>query len=98
MHLPTILVLSVHFASAFGWYTAENEKQQEKQLCIVQEDTEGGDDAPAIIEAFSDCGQGGKVVFKNVTYHVNSEMNTTGLKDCEIDLYGTLLVGHPNLR
>ena len=32
------------------------------------------------------------MVFLNETYYVNSVMNTTGLCDCEVDLYGTLLV------
>jgi hypothetical protein len=50
------------------------------------------DDAPAILEAFKTCGYGGRVVFLNTTYHVNSVMNTTGLKDCQVDLRGTLLV------
>jgi hypothetical protein len=50
------------------------------------------DDAPAIVQAFSDCGIGGRVVFLNETYHVNSVMNTTGLEDCEVEIHGTLLV------
>lgn len=64
-----------------------------RRTCVVQP---GGsnltDDAPAILDAFDSCGHGGKVVFLNTTYHVNSVMDTTGLDDCEIDLYGTLLV------
>lgn len=51
------------------------------------------DDTPAILSAFDSCGLGGKIVFTNTTYHVNSVMNTTGLQDCEVDLQGTLLVG-----
>lgn len=54
--------------------------------------SESIDDAPAILEAFRKCGHGGKIIFTNTTYHVNSVMNTTGLQDCEVDLQGTLLV------
>jgi galacturan 1,4-alpha-galacturonidase len=50
------------------------------------------DDAPAIVDAFSKCGHNGRVVFLNETYYVNSVMNTTGLRNCDIDLKGTLLV------
>jgi galacturan 1,4-alpha-galacturonidase len=53
------------------------------------------DDAPAIIDAFKQCGHNGKVVFLNETYHINTVMNTTGLKNCEVDLQGTLLVATP---
>ncbi|KAF4979258.1 hypothetical protein FZEAL_4503 [Fusarium zealandicum] len=62
------------------------------KTCVVKA---GGknttDDAPAIIEAFDKCGKGGKVVFQDTTYHVNSVLNITGLEDVHIDLGGTLL-------
>ena len=64
--------------------------------CIVRP---GGsdtiDDAPAILEAFNDCGQNGNVIFLNTTYYVNSVMNTSGLTNCQVDIYGTLLVCCP---
>jgi hypothetical protein len=50
------------------------------------------DDTPSILDAFEKCGHGGKVVFENTTYHINSVMNTSSLQDCEIDIQGTLLV------
>ena len=50
------------------------------------------DDAPAIRRAFRECNHGGKIVFQNTTYHVNTVLKTTGLVDVDIDLYGTLLV------
>lgn len=66
------------------------------KTCTVQS---GGsksiDDAPAVLEAFHECGHGGRVVFANTTYHINSVMKTTGLEDCQVDLYGTLLVSLP---
>lgn len=68
-----------------------------RKTCTVKTYSNGTDDTPAILAAFKECGKGGNVVFLNETYYVNSVMNTTGLCDCEIDLYGTLLVGsEPN--
>ena len=57
--------------------------------------SESIDDAPAILEAFNKCGKNGNVVFSNTTYYVNSVMNTTGLKNCKVDIHGTLLVRNP---
>jgi hypothetical protein len=70
-------------------------RAHQAKTCVVNA---GGsvdvDDAPAIIEAFDKCGHDGKISFLNTTYHINSVMNITGLKNCEIDLKGTLLVYH----
>ncbi|KAB5517543.1 putative exo-polygalacturonase [Coniochaeta sp. 2T2.1] len=63
-----------------------------RKTCIVQgSGTNKTDDAPAILQAFKDCGNHGKVVFHPMTYYVNSVMNVTELDDVEIDLQGTLL-------
>ncbi|PLB46165.1 galacturan 1,4-alpha-galacturonidase B [Aspergillus steynii IBT 23096] len=51
------------------------------------------DDAPAIVQAFKQCGRGGKIIFKPTTYHVNSVMNITWLEDVDIDIKGELLWG-----
>lgn len=56
-----------------------------------QNDTSG-----AIEAAFQKCGheQGdsrGRVVFKNETYNIRRVMNTTGLSNVDVDIYGTLL-------
>ena len=60
--------------------------------CVVKPDRHGGDDSPAILRAFRDCGQNGKVTFLNETYHVNRVMTTTRLENVEVDIQGTLLV------
>ncbi|TVY78246.1 Alpha-L-rhamnosidase rgxB [Lachnellula suecica] len=62
-----------------------------RNICTVEANLNGTDDTPAILAAFQSCGNGGNIVFLNHTYFVNSVMNTTGLNDCQIDLYGTLL-------
>lgn len=63
------------------------------KVCHVVPAPNGGDSAPAILDAFSKCGQNGKVIFDNKTYHVNSVMTTTGLHNVEVDIRGTLLWG-----
>lgn len=67
-------------------------------VCVVEPNSNGGDDAPAIVAAFGECGYGGKVIFGNHTYHVNSVMHITGLRDCEVELWGTLLVSEKTLK
>src|SRR5438876_8599095 len=62
-----------------------------KHICVVQPSLTGGDDAPAIIAAFRNCGQDGNVIFTNHTYPINSVMNTTGLSNCHIELHGHFL-------
>lgn len=64
--------------------------------CVVQPGPNGTDSAPAIIEAFENCGHNdaanrGKVVFLNQTYTVKTVMNTTGLSNVDVDQQGTLL-------
>jgi hypothetical protein len=68
------------------------------KTCTVQPGgSEAIDDAPAILEAFHNCGHNGNVVFLNTTYYVNSVMNVSGLSNCRVDIYGTLLVCCPLL-
>ncbi|TGO20262.1 hypothetical protein BPAE_0318g00080 [Botrytis paeoniae] len=68
-----------------------------EKRCIVEASANGGDDAPAIIHAFEECGHNdgitthGTVVFKNATYNIQTVMNTTGLSNVKVDLHGTLL-------
>ncbi|KAF2112713.1 exo-polygalacturonase [Lophiotrema nucula] len=50
-----------------------------------------GDDTPAILSAFTDCKENGHIIFSNTTYHVGQVMNTTGLKDTDIELKGTMV-------
>lgn len=60
---------------------------------IAASGTNATDDAPAIVDAFEQCGQGGTVVFAaNTTYFVNSVMNITWLQDVHVDIQGTLVV------
>lgn len=67
-----------------------------RKTCVVPASgTNATDDVPAILDAFQTCGNGGVVKFSpNTTYYVNSVMNVTWLRDVDIDIQGTLLVGH----
>lgn len=68
-----------------------------EKVCVVEPCADGGDSAPAIIQAFQECGHNdgitthGTVLFKNTTYNIQSVMNTTGLSHVNVDLQGTLL-------
>lgn len=90
MYLKTILLLA-------GLFLAQPLTANPTQkTCIVPASGSSSiDDTPAVLDAFQTCGHGGKIIFSNTTYHINSIMNTTGLRDCEIDLRGTLLVSYP---
>ncbi|ROW06873.1 hypothetical protein VMCG_04074 [Cytospora schulzeri] len=68
----------------------------DEKVCVVQPSPNGTDSAPAIIQAFSDCGHNddahrGRVVFMNETYTIKSVMNTTGLSNVDVELHGILL-------
>lgn len=62
-----------------------------RRTCVVSPSSNGTDDTPAILKAFDDCGHSGQIVLANGTFHINQIMNTTGLKDCGIDIHGTML-------
>jgi hypothetical protein len=64
-----------------------------RRTCIIPATGKNtGDDAPAIIDAFKQCGYGGRVIFQPTTYYINTVMNISWLEDVEIDIYGTLEV------
>ena len=91
--LLRVLAYSSAIHEALGdTHGSENVRRQRPVCTVEASGTNSTDDAPAIIKAFEECGQGGKVTFSNRTYYVNSVMEITGLDDCEIDLQGTLQV------
>ncbi|KAI3531931.1 exo-rhamnogalacturonase B [Colletotrichum filicis] len=85
-------VLCTLLASASKVCAQETEDAAGRKICVVKASgTNTTDDAPAILEAFTQCGRRGKVVFEPTTYYVNSALNVTWLDDVDIDLQGTLL-------
>jgi len=64
-------------------------KTKHTNTCTVVPVAAGGDDGPSILSAFAQCGQNGKIILDKY-YSVNTVLNTTGLKNVEIELSGTL--------
>lgn len=65
----------------------------QRNVCTVQSaGSNETDDAPAILEAFGQCGKDATIVFQPTTYYVNSVMNVTWLKNVNVDIQGTLSV------
>ncbi|OAG06774.1 exo-polygalacturonase [Paraphaeosphaeria sporulosa] len=60
------------------------------KTCEVRSGDPSGDDASAILEAFEKCKEDGHILFTNTTYYVGRAMKTTGLKDVDIELQGTM--------
>lgn len=58
--------------------------------CEVESGDVNGDDTPAILSAFEECKEDGHIIFANTTYYVGQAMNTTNLKNVDIELRGTL--------
>jgi hypothetical protein len=73
-----------------GWGC--NPYNHQRSTCVVPAKNNGSDDTPAILDAFEKCGHEGHIIFQNTTYYVDQVMDITGLSDCQIDIYGTLLV------
>lgn len=60
--------------------------------CIIPAAANGSDSAPAIRQAFHDCGQDGHIVFQeNTTYNVNTALQLHDLSNVQVDLLGTIL-------
>ncbi|KAL1612969.1 hypothetical protein SLS60_001200 [Paraconiothyrium brasiliense] len=60
------------------------------KTCEVKSGNPNGDDTPAILEAFNECKKDGHILFTNTTYYVGQAMTTTGLKNVDIELQGTM--------
>jgi hypothetical protein len=87
--VPSSFAIVAILACAFGFVEANPHRKS----CVVK----GGqskdiDDAPAILHAFKECGQHGRVLFEPQIYYVNSVMNVSWLKDVDIEIHGTLEV------
>ncbi|KAL2263596.1 hypothetical protein VTK26DRAFT_6063 [Humicola hyalothermophila] len=55
------------------------------------------DDTPQILDAFRQCGQDGTVILQEGTYHIRQVMDVTDLRNCSIEIYGTLIWSDDNL-
>jgi galacturan 1,4-alpha-galacturonidase len=96
MFSATMLSLSriILSLTVFSALVSGSSLQKRQYTCTVPPGGSSSiDDAPAIIAAFKECNtNSGKVIFTNHTYHINSVMKITGLKNVDVDIKGTLLV------
>lgn len=61
------------------------------KTCVIEACNDpAGDDAPTIITAFRECSENAHIIFENTTYHIRSVMNTTGLRNVDVEVRGTL--------
>lgn len=73
-------------------YSHSGEWPTRSKTCVVPAlNDPQGDDAPAILQAFEECREDGHVVFEDTMYYVGRVMNTTGLKDVDVEIRGRLL-------
>lgn len=68
-----------------------NWPKRSKTCSITPGNDPNGDDAPAILAAFDECKEDGHVIFEDTIYYIRTVMNTTGLRDVDIEIKGTLL-------
>lgn len=68
------------------------------KTCVVKACNDpAGDDAPAVIKAFHDCREDAHIIFENTTYYIASVMNTTGLRNVDVEVKGTLEWNNSNI-
>ncbi|ERT02091.1 hypothetical protein HMPREF1624_00388 [Sporothrix schenckii ATCC 58251] len=61
-------------------------------------DAAAPDDTPQILAAFKQCGHDGRIVFSEGTYNIRQVMNTTDLRNCDIDILGTFVWSGDNIQ
>lgn len=73
-------------------YMHDGQWPTRSKKCVVKAGGDPkGDDAPAILDAFTQCKSDGHIIFENTTYYVGTVMNTTGLQGVDVEVNGTLL-------
>jgi hypothetical protein len=72
-------------------YNGFESRPHRHKKCIVKAGNDPSkDDAPAIRHAFKKCHENAHIVFENTTYYIHTVMNTTGLKNVDVEVLGTL--------
>ncbi|WQF87062.1 Putative glycoside hydrolase, family 28, pectin lyase/virulence factor [Colletotrichum destructivum] len=85
-----IAVADPNIPSPSAW--VERAGREDRRLCILEPDADGGDDAPALLAALNNrCRTRSIVVLPGPVYHIKSPMVTTELDDVVIDQRGKLL-------
>jgi hypothetical protein len=65
----------------------EKPRPPRTKKCVVKACNDPSkDDAPAIRHAFKECQENGHIIFENTTYYVHTVMNTTGLRNVDVEV------------
>ena len=77
----------------------ESPRPPRTKTCVVKACNDpSGDDAPAIIKAFKDCREDSHIIFKDTDYYIASVMNTTGMRNVDVEVRGTLNWNNKNIE
>lgn len=92
---PTSHASSTHTHAPTTSAYASPASTQTGVTCTVKPAASGKDSSANIQKAFESCGQAkaglrNRIVFQNTTYTIASVLETTGLKNVDIELHGTL--------
>ncbi|THW78173.1 pectin lyase-like protein, partial [Aureobasidium pullulans] len=98
-----LLLLCCLLVFLLGSHASPASNQAGGVTCVVKAASKGRDSAKVIRDAFKTCGkaksgQRNRIVFENTTYTIASVLDTTGLKDVDIELHGTLSWNNSNLN
>ncbi|KAK5175095.1 uncharacterized protein LTR77_000232 [Saxophila tyrrhenica] len=73
-------------------YNGFTSRPPRTKKCVVEACNDPSkDDAPAIRRAFQQCHEDAHVLFENSTYYVHTVLNTTGLRNVDVEVKGTLM-------
>lgn len=80
-------------------YAGFESRPPRPKKCVVQASRDPAiDDAPAIRVAFDTCHEDSHIVFENTTYYVHTVLNTTGLRNVDVEVLGTLVWDNSNIQ
>ncbi|KAG9533125.1 pectin lyase-like protein, partial [Aureobasidium melanogenum] len=99
---PAPSAASTHTHAPTASASASPASTQTGITCIVKPAPSGKDSSANILKAFEGCGQAkaglrNRIVFQNTTYTIASVLETTGLKNVDIELHGTLSWDNSNI-
>ncbi|KAK8074090.1 extracellular exo-polygalacturonase [Apiospora phragmitis] len=84
---------SLSFSPKAPYHAVVQPEQRRCKTCFIDSHGDGvTDDSPSILNAFKECNDGGRVVFrKNYTYVIGTAMDWTFLNHIDIDIQGEIL-------
>ncbi|GAB0134682.1 hypothetical protein EsDP_00003043 [Epichloe bromicola] len=87
-HADILALRDVPLASEF----VDQARAEKRQLCVVEPDAHGGDDAPQIMDTLNTkCRANSLVFMPGPTYNIRTNMTTLHMDNVRIDLYGRML-------